>query len=75
MFKSIADVFNSKEARFNDPLYEIHNPVQACDKPYIEDYEEFYNTLNPNAYPRPINKIYHNTINPLHGALKPFSCK
>lgn len=71
MFKSIADVFNSPEARFNDPLYEIHNPVQSCDKPYDEDYKEFYNNLNPAIYPHPVNKMYHNTINPSHGVLKP----
>lgn len=71
MFKSIADVFNSPEATFNDPLYEIHNPVQPCDKPYDEDYDKFFDTLDCKAYPIPKNKIYHNTINPLHGALKP----
>jgi len=71
MFKTIADIFNSSEATYNDPLYEIHNTVKSCDyAPEIEEYEEFINNLEPKAYPKPINKLIHNTINPLHGALK-----
>lgn len=72
MIKSIADVFNNPEAKFNDPLYEIHNPVRKCDyPPEYEEYEEFINNLNIKAYPLPIVKHIHNMIDPLHGALKP----
>lgn len=76
MYKSIADIFNSPEAIYNDPLYEIHNPVQSCESaPEFEEYEEFINNIEYNAYPRPVNKIIHNIINPLHGALKPINIK
>ena len=72
MIRTIADVFNSLEATYNDPLYEIHNPVEPCEyEPDIEDYEEFMNNLDNKAYPEPINKFVHNAINPLHGRLKP----
>lgn len=71
MFKSIGDIFNSTEAIFNDPLYEIHNPVRPCeDPPEIQEYEEFMDNLDISAYPRPIDKYAHNTVNILHGALK-----
>ena len=75
MIKSLADAFNSPDAKFNDPLFEIHNPVQPCEEPTDSEYQEFYNHLNTNAYPTPVDKIVHNTINPLHGALKPYSYK
>lgn len=76
MYKSIADIFNNSEAIFNDPLEEIHNPTQSCDSPpEIEEYEEFLNNLDSIAYPKPNNKSVHNTVNPLHGALKPVSIK
>lgn len=76
MIKSIADVFNSIEAITNDPLYEIHNPVQKCDTaPDYEEYGDFLNNINPIAYPRPVNKSAHNTVNPLHGVLKPITAK
>ena len=72
MFKSLADVFNSPEARFNDPLHEIHNPViESSMRPYDNEYDDLYNNLNPKIYPKPKNKSIHNTINPMHGALKP----
>ena len=72
MFSSIADIFNSNEALYNDPLYEIHNPVQSCEyPPETEEYEEFFNEMDPKAYPNPTTKLIHNTINPLHGSLKP----
>lgn len=76
MYKSIEDVFNNPNAIFNDPLYEIHNPVQACNfEPDIEDYEDFINNLNSNAYPHPKDMYFHNTVNPLHGVLKPIMIK
>jgi hypothetical protein len=76
MYKSIADIFNSPDAIFNDPFEEIHNPVQSCDAPpEIEEYEEFLNTLDYEAYPKPKNKIVHGIINPLHGVLKPVLIK
>lgn len=71
MYKSIADIFNSPEAIFNDPLEEIHNPVQPCEEPEIEEYEEFLNNLGYGIYPKPTIKYIHNIVNPLHGALKP----
>lgn len=74
MYNSIADVFNSSEAIVNDPLYEIHNPVQPCNyTPETEEYEEFLNNLDNKAYPKPVDKYIHNTVNPLHGALKPIT--
>ena len=70
-YKSIADVFKSPDAVYNDPLYEIHNPVQQCESPpEFEEYEDFLNNLDHNAYPHPEVKIIHNTVNPLHGSLK-----
>lgn len=72
MFNSIADIFNNAEASYNDPLHEIHNPVQSCNhSPEFNEYEEFLNELDPRVYPNPIVKSIHNTVNPLHGALKP----
>ena len=72
MFKSIADIFNSPDAIINDPLYEIHNSVESCDyPPETEEYDEFLNNLDAKVYPKPILKSIHNTVNPLHGALKP----
>lgn len=72
MIKSIADIFNNPNAIYNDPLYEIHNPVQPCEAPpELDEYEDFINNLDYKAYPRPVNKIIHNTVNILHGALKP----
>jgi len=71
MYNSIADVFNSPKATYNDPLYEIHNTVKSCKEPHMKDYDEFLNNLDYSVYPNPQNKIYHCTINPLHGALKP----
>lgn len=72
MIKSIADAFNDPKAVYNDPLYEIHNPVQNCDSaPENEEYDDFLNYLDIKAYPLPENKTTHNIINPLNGALKP----
>jgi hypothetical protein len=72
MFKTIEDVFNSGKAIFNDPLHEIHNPVQKCEAPpENEDYEDFFNHLDNSVYPTPNNTMVHNTVNPLHGTLKP----
>ena len=72
MFNSIADVFNSSKAVFNDPLHEIHNPVQKCDSaPEAGEYEEFLMYIDNKAYPKPVDKRIHRTVNPLHGALKP----
>jgi hypothetical protein len=76
MYNSLADVFNSSEALYNDPLYEIHNPVESCiEAPTMEDYEYFINHLDCRAYPLPIDKAVHNTVNPLHGKLKPIFIK
>lgn len=76
MFKSIADIFNNSKAIFNDPLYEIHNPVQISESaPEYEEYNDFINNLDHNAYPKPKNKSVHNIVDPLHGALKPISIK
>lgn len=72
MIRTIADVFNSPDAIFNDPLEEIHTPVQSCEAPpEIEEYEEFLNSLGYGMYPKPKIKSIHNIINPLHGKLKP----
>lgn len=76
MYKSIEDVFNSSEAVINDPLYEIHNPVQSCDyPPEINEYDDLLNNINHTAYPLPVDKHIHNIINPLNGALKPIISK
>lgn len=72
MYNSIADIFNSSQAVFNDPLYEIHHPVQPCNyPPETEEYEEFMNDLNINVYPIPEVGVVHCRIDPLHGSLKP----
>lgn len=71
MYKTIADVFNSPEAIFNDPLEEIHNPVESCEAPpETEEYEAFLISIGYGTYPKPKDRLFHNTINPLHGALK-----
>ena len=75
MIKSLADAFNSPDVVYNDPLFEIHNPVQPCEEPADYEYDEFYSNLNNSAYPKPVNGICHNSINPLHGALKPYNYK
>lgn len=72
MFKSIADVFNSPEAIYNDPLYKIHNTVQPCNAPpETEEYIELLDNFDPNVYPTPTNKIVHHRVNPLYGIIKP----
>ena len=71
MYKSIEDIFNSPDAIYNDPLYEIHNPIQKCESaPEVEEYEYFLNSLDSSAYPKPDTGKIHNRINPLHGSLK-----
>lgn len=73
MIKTIADVFNNPDAIFNDPLEEIHNPVQSCEAPpEYEEYGEFFNNLySYECYPKPVDKIVHHRVNPLHGTIKP----
>lgn len=76
MIKTIADAFNSPDVIFNDPLEEIHNPVQYCKAPpEHEEYEEFLYSIRPGIYPNPVLKSVHNTVNTLHGALKPVFIK
>lgn len=78
MYKSIADVFNSPEAVFNDPFEDVHNTVEPCEAPpEYEEYIDLLNNLGYNNYPKPINRIVHNIINPTHGPLRPvpINCK
>ena len=76
MYNSIADIFNSTQAIFNDPLHEIHTPVQSCESaPETEEYEEFLNNLDYEVYPEPEVSLVHCRINPLHGSLKPINIK
>ena len=75
--KSIADAFKNPNAVFNDPLYEIHNPIvsKLSTPPVTEEYDHFLTYLTPGVYPKPTNKFIHHAINPSHGTLKPISIK
>ena len=78
MYKSIADVFNSPEAIFNDPFGKVYDTVQSCKAPpEYEEYDEFLDNLTHINYPKPVNRLFHNIINPKHGSLKPMqiNCK
>lgn len=71
MYKSLEDCFNSPEARYNDPLEEIHNPVESCfSPPEYEEYEEMLKYLDMNAYPSPNVTKIHNSINQTNPKLK-----
>lgn len=71
MIKSLADVFNSKDAIINDPFKEIHTPVQSVSiAPSIEEYEDLLSDLDMSVYPTPTKERYHRTVDPMHGALK-----
>lgn len=71
MIKSIADVFNSKDAIINDPLREIHTPVQpVIVEPLEYEYDDFLSDLDYSLYPYPTKEIYHRTVDPMHGRLK-----
>lgn len=76
IYRSIADVFNSPDAVYNDLLYEVRQTIEACEAaPELEEYGEFLNNLGYNNYPKPKNGIIHNAINPSHGVLKPIRIK
>ena len=71
MYKSLEDCFNSPEARYNDPLEEIHNPVESCFFFFLyEEYEEMLKYLDMNAYPSPNVTKIHNSINQTNPKLK-----
>ena len=57
---SLASLFNNPNIKYNDPFYEIHNPVQSCkNPPDMYEYEDFLNNIDHNAYPTPKDKIFH----------------
>lgn len=71
MIKSLADVFNSKDAIINDPLKEIHTPVRPVSSaPAIEEYEDLLLDLDISVYPTPTKEKYHRIVDPMHGKLK-----
>ena len=71
MIKSLEDLFNSKEAVFNDPLKEIHTPVQSVRvAPDTDEYEELLSNIDMTAYPTPTKERYHRVVDPMHGRLK-----
>lgn len=71
MIKSLEDLFKSKEAIFNDPLKEIHTPVQSVNTaPNIDEYEELLSDIDMSVYPTPTKERYHRIVDPMHGKLK-----